>query len=136
MISTGPPRVTVHDHAQVQLAGNIQPLFHEQHVDLFSFGAGLYGDQCAAQHAFRIFEGVLRRPHQHHAGLLRMLLEAALAAASRVNLRLDDGDLTAEGCECSGRLFGSVGHNAPGDCHASRRQQFFRLIFVNFHGTT
>ena len=45
-----PPGVPIHDDPQIQLAGNFQPLFNVQDVDMFAFRASLNRHQRASQH--------------------------------------------------------------------------------------
>ena len=62
---------------------------------------------------------------------------AALAAAAGVNLRLDDHAAVAPSANSlratAVGFFERVGHFALGHGHAVFRQDFFRLILVNFH---
>ena len=61
---------------------------------------------------------------------------AALAAASGMNLRLDNDAACALGKEFAGHrggFFQRVGYFASGHGHAIFRQDFFCLIFMNFH---
>jgi len=60
----------------------------------------------------------------------------ALAAASSVNLRLDDDARSALGKQLAGYrrgFFRRVGHFAPGHGNAVFCQDFLCLILVNFH---
>ena len=67
---------------------------------------------------------------------LRHLDAAAFAAASGVNLRLDDHARGAFGKQLAGHVIGffqGVGHFAFGHGYTVLREDFLCLIFVDFH---
>ena len=124
---------SVNDHARVQFLSDVQPGFDQQRVDLLAFFAGLNGDQRVAQHQLGIFASFVGRPHQHDTRLIRMLFEATFAASAGVNLCFDDGQLAAEFFKRRCCFVGRFGDDSVRDGDASGLQQFFSLIFVNFH---
>ena len=117
-------RAIEHD-AQIQLARHLQPLFDQHAADDAAFGAGLVRDEGHADHVSRELDGLVRA--------LRQLDAAALAAAARMNLRLDDDHRAAEALgDLAG--FGGVGRDfAARHGHAVARQNRFCLILVDFH---
>ncbi len=127
-------RLAVDHNAQVQFLGDIEALLDKQHVDLFAFLTGLLGHQCTAEHPGGVLSGFVGRFDQHHAGLLGMLLEAALAAAARMNLRLDHGNRRAQLGERRRGFIRRSGDNAARDRHTRGAEQLLGLILVNLHG--
>ena len=111
--------------AQIKLAFYIRGLLHEDLLDLLAFRAGLVGDELHAE---------------NQAGRLASLCGAsgqfdapALAATSSVDLGLDH-DLSTQ---FGGHAFGLIrcrGHVAARYGDLVLVQNFFGLIFVNFHG--
>jgi hypothetical protein len=90
--------------------------------------AGLVRDQRHAENLLCVEFGVFARAGHFDA--------AALAAATGVNLRLDDHARCALGKELAGNrrgLFQRVGHFAARHGDAISCQDFFRLVLVNFH---
>ena len=75
------------DHAEVELARDVDALLDEQALDLLALGAGLVRDQLHAEDLRGACLGVVAR--------LGDLDAAALAAAAGVDLRLDHDDLVA-----------------------------------------
>lgn len=103
---------TIDHDAQVQLAGNVQALLDVERANLLAFFAGLNRHQRRVEHAGGVLAGFVGRLHEHDAGLLGMLLEAALAASTSVDLRLDHRDRCAEGFVRGGGFVGGFGHDA------------------------
>jgi hypothetical protein len=118
----------VEDNAEIKLSVDGSGLLDQQPLDFLPPRAGLARDQRHAENVFGVEFGLLARVGQLDA--------AALAAASGVNLRLDDDARGALGKELAGHcigLFESVGHFAPGHGYAVLCQDFLRLILVNLH---
>jgi signal transduction histidine kinase len=101
------------------------PSFDEHRPHLLPFGAGLVGDQRHAEHVLGELLDLADGSRQLHA--------AALAAATGVNLRLDDAHLAAEPAGNIGRFGGCKGHFAARHGHSVAREHGFGLIFVDFH---
>ena len=77
----------VDDHAEVELARDVDALLDEQALDHLALGPGLVRDELHAEDLLRRLARV--------GGALGDLHAAALAAAAGVDLRLDDDDLVA-----------------------------------------
>ncbi len=130
-------RFAVDQEREVKLARDRRALFDVDAPDRLAGGAGLMRDKRAAEH-LRGHLGSLRdRARQPHAALVagRDLLEAALAAPARVDLRLDDPDRPVE---LARRGLGVLGaqHDAPvGDRQPVAAQKALGLILVDIHGS-
>ncbi len=124
-IITGSADRAVERDPEVELLGDVQGFLDEDLLDLLSVRARLVGDEL---HPEDLAGESLRL-----LGALRELDAAALAAASRVDLRLDDG-APAELLRDPPRLLGRVRHAAAGGGDAEPAENFFRLVFVDFHG--
>ena len=59
---------------------------------------------------------------------------AALASSAGVNLRLDDPDLAAQRLCGLDRVINRKTRNASRNAHAIAFQEFFALVFMDFHG--
>ena len=79
------PDAAIDDHADVELAGDVDALLDEEALDLLALGAGLVRDELHAEDGARL---ALRVDEA-----LGDLDAAALAAAAGVDLRLDDDDV-------------------------------------------
>src|SRR5690606_8362639 len=97
----------------------------EQTTHFLPFGAGLVSDELHAEDRI----GVL----PHFSRRLGELDAAALAAATGVDLRLDDPDLAAQLFGGLDRLVDGETRNALGRDDAELPQQFFCLVLMNFH---
>ncbi len=121
----GPADRAVERDPEVELLGDVQGLLDEDLLDLLPVRAGLVRHELhpedLAGEGFRLL------------GALRELDAAALAAAPRVDLRLDDG-APAELLRDPTRLFRRVRHAPAGGGDAEPAENFFRLVFVDFHG--
>ncbi len=115
----------VDQRRQVKLARDGRAVLDIEALDEAAFGAGLVGDESHAEHARRfrlhVFDGL------HH------LDAAALAAAARVNLRLDHPYRAGKGLGGLDRFGDAEGREALRHGHAEPLQHFFRLIFVDVH---
>ena len=85
------PVLAIDQQRAVELAGDVGAVFDIEPVDLLAGGAGLLGDQRLAQHLLGVGDDVRDRLGQPHAalGVGAKFLEPALAAAARMDLRLD-----------------------------------------------
>ena len=116
-----------HD-AEIKLAVDGRGFFNQQPLHLLALRAGLVGDELHAEDVLGVQFGVFAGFGDFDA--------AALAAASGMNLRLDDDAGRALGKQLAGHVVGffqRVGHFAPGHGNAVLRQDFLCLILVNFH---
>jgi hypothetical protein len=118
-------RDAVDDEADIQFLLDVGAFFDQQAVHLLAFRARLVRDQLHAEDLVRVFAHLLERLRDLHA--------AALAAATRVNLSLDDPHRATE-------LF----RHLDGLVHRERRlaaryrdsefpQDFLTLVLVNLH---
>ncbi len=133
-----PSRVSVEGRRQVQLGGDVHALLDEQTLDLLALFAGLNRDQGATEHLpGELLDRVCALDHLHTTEI-GVLLEAALAASTGVDLGLDDDDLAAGlGDQFDRRrvgLFDRECHLRLGDGDPRLAQQLFGLILVNLHG--
>jgi hypothetical protein len=126
-------RRPVEDDAQIQLAGDLAALFDEHPVDRLAFRSGLNRHQLLAQQILGNGQCFLGRADQLHAPLLRVAFDRPLPAAAGVNLGLHHRQWPAQLFECRRRLF-RLGRHLPLE-HSDARlaEQFFGLIFVDFH---
>src|ERR1019366_3650116 len=115
----------VEDEAQIELARHLQPLLDEHARDDAPVGAGLMGDERHADHVAGDPLGLVRRAGELDA--------AALAAATRVDLLLDDDNRAAKTAGNLASFGGGEGDFALGNRHAVARKNRFTLIFVDFH---
>ncbi|ABA49494.1 hypothetical protein BURPS1710b_0976 [Burkholderia pseudomallei 1710b] len=114
------------DHdADIQFLLDVRAFFDQQTVDLLAFRARLVRLQLHAEDLVRVFAHLLERLRDLHA--------AALAAAARMNLGLDDPDRAAQ-----------LLRHLDGLVHRERRlaaryrdsefpQDFLTLVLVNLH---
>src|SRR5215212_8962675 len=121
----GAPRRAVEHDAEVELLINREPLFDEQRAHLAPLGAGLVRDELHAEYLAGQFLRLV--------GALRDLDAAALAAAARVYLRLDDDDLRAQLLRRVIRLLGRARDNPARHRDAVLPQKLLRLVLVNLH---
>ncbi len=118
-------RRAVEDDAQIQLAGDAEPLLHEHALDHLPFRAGLVGDQPHPDDAGRRLLGRVRPLHDLDA--------AALAAAAGVDLGLDDDRAATQPDRGRLGVSGIEYDFALRHRHAVRREDRLGLIFVDFH---
>jgi hypothetical protein len=113
-----------HD-GHVVLFVDVGAIFNVQAADLLAFWACLMRLELHAQNvtgqALDIVNG------------LGNLDAAALAAATGVNLRLHDPDGAAELLSGFHRLLNCKSRDAAGYWHTELAQNFFALVFVDFH---
>src|SRR5262249_5991102 len=123
----------VHDHAEVNLPGDVGGLLDQHLGDLLPLLAGLLGDKGVLEHHLGDLATLLAAADElDPAPVLAAILETALAAAAGVHLGLED-DWGADLVERLLGFGGRGGHDAARDGRAGRRQQFFRLKFVDLH---
>jgi hypothetical protein len=129
-------RLTVDQQGEVQLASNVGAFLDVEAVDLLALGAGLDGDEHPAEHLLGVLADVLDGLDDADAalGVLAEALEAALAAASGVDLGLHDEHRAAQLLRRRDRLVGGEGGLAAGHVHAERAQDGLGLVLVNVHG--
>ena len=87
-MSMPPAARAIDQDADVELAVDLQSLFDQHPPDLLALGTGLMRDESHADHLRRQLLGFFSR--------LGDLDPPALAAAARMNLRLDDTESAAE----------------------------------------
>ena len=120
-----PLRGAIEDDAEIELAGDAEPLLDEHALDHLAVRAGLVGDELHANHVGGRLLGGVRA--------LDDLDSAALPAATGVNLGFDD-DRSATQPNGDGLRLGCVEHDFTlRDRHAVRRKNRLGLIFVDFH---
>jgi hypothetical protein len=118
----------IHQNPDVQLALDRQRLFDQQPSHDASLGPRLVGDQRHAQH--------LRRKFAHDCHRIRNLHAAALASATRMNLRLHYHARCARAQQVFRdrlRLVARLGHLPARHCDSILLQDCFRLVLMNFH---
>ncbi len=123
----------VDDDAQVQLAGDVAAFFDEHLADDLAGRAGLDRHQVMAQQGRRHVAGFGSALDQLNAVLLRIFFERAFAAATGMDLGLDDGQLAAQLVERRGRLVTATGYNAARHGDSGVAKDLFGLEFVDFH---
>ena len=119
------PGGAVDQHAEIELAADVEAFLDVDALDFLALGAGLVGDQVHADH---LLGGI-----GHVLDGLDHLDAAALAAAAGMDLGLHDPDAAAQ---LLGDFFGflrGVGDAAFGHGDAKFGEQAFGLIFVNVH---
>src|SRR5262249_6078622 len=115
---------TIEHETEIQLALDLQALLDQHAADPLTVRPRLVRDQIHAEHLFRRRTRVGWSLHDLHA--------AALAAAARVNLRLDDNG-AAEAFGDRGRISRVEDDFAVGHGHAVARKNRLRLVLVNLH---
>jgi hypothetical protein len=122
---------------EVELSGDVHALLDEQALDLLALGAGLDGDERAADHLLGVGVRVVGRLDDLDAAEVGVLLEAALAAAAGVDLRLDDDDRVAgelvQLARGLARLVGGERDAGQRDRDPEAAQQLFPLVLVDLH---
>jgi hypothetical protein len=126
----------VDEQRAVEFAVDVGTVFDVEAVHLLAGVAGLRRDERVAEHVLGMGNDFLDRLREAHAalGVGAEFLELALAAATGVDLALDDVERAGK------RLRGSFGFvdledgNALGDRSAKALQKSLGLIFVNIHG--
>jgi hypothetical protein len=108
-------------------------LFDEQSVHLFAFGAGLNGDEGAAEHSLGILAGFFGGANKDDTALFGMLFEGSLTSTTCMNLGFDDGESSAECLKGGSGFIGCSGDNALGHGDTGGTEKLLALIFVNFH---
>ncbi len=94
---------------------------------------GLFGHERIFEHDLRDAADLVARLDKFDtAKVLAAILEAALASAAGVDLRLEH-DRTAELVKGLLRFARAAGHDAARHVRPGRREQLFRLEFMDFH---
>ena len=130
-----PPRAAIHQHRQVIFLGDVDPVGHVNAVDLLAGFAGLHRHQRVAEHLASAGPDILDRLGNPHAalGVRPQLLELALAAPARVNLRLDDIDRAGELGGARECFLDAERRIAGRDADAELSEQLLALIFMDVH---
>ena len=125
----------VDEHREIELALDVGPLLDVEAIDLLAGRAGLERDEGGAEHLLREGLHVVDAAGEAYTALVAgaRLLEAALAAATRMNLGLHDKERPAEILRCELRLLGREDRLAAGDRKAELLQDRLSLVFVNIH---
>src|SRR6056297_2646068 len=127
----------VHEQGEIHLGLDARAVLDIDAVDLLARGAGLLGDEGAAEHPARLFGGLLDGFGEAHAARLAGagLLERALAAPARVDLCLDDPERPVERARGGLGLFAAQDHATIRHRRAIRAQERLGLILVDIHET-
>ena len=125
----------IDEHRQVEFLGDVGAFLDVEAVDLLAGRAGLDGHQRRAEHLLDVGDDLVDRLGEAHAALVagRGFLELALAAATGVDLRLDDPERTAERLGGGFRVLGVENRDAARDGRAELLQDRFGLVFMNVH---
>ena len=128
---------TVHQEGEVQFTRNVRAILDVDAVDLLAGGAGLVRDQGLAQHLLGFLGGFRDRFGEADTALFAGFgfLEAALAAATCVDLRLHHPERAVELTSGGFRIFCLQDHSAIADRGAVFAKQCLRLVFMNVHET-
>src|SRR5512133_411724 len=114
----------VHQEAQVELTLDVHGLGEEHRANLAPLGTGLFGDQLHADHGLEELGSLV--------GIRRELHATALAAATSVDLRLDDTG-AAEFLGNHAGFYRILGDLPVGRGHLVLPQQLFGLVFMDIH---
>ncbi len=130
-----PARLAVDQQGQVEFLGDGGAFLDVEAVHLLALGPGLVRDQNAAEHLGGVGLHVLDRLDDPDAalGVGAEALEAPLAAAAGVDLRLHDEDRSSELLSGLDGLVDGEGRIAAGDRHAELGEDGFGLVFVDVH---
>ncbi len=131
-----PARLAIDEKREVEFLGDVDSVGDVESLDLLSGRSGLHRHQRLAEHLRGILADLVDRVGEANSALGRLgkFLELALAAASRVDLRLDDPERPGKllrGLDC---LVDAHRGKARGHRHSELRKKLFRLIFVDVHG--
>src|SRR5262245_32547915 len=113
----------IDQHAEIQLAIDLDSFFDEHAANLAALRAGLMGHE---RHADHLPGDALR-----FVGRFRKLDAAALAAAACVNLRLDHDHAAAQPLSDGGRFSGIDDYFAARDGNTEPGENGFGLVLVN-----
>ncbi len=123
-----PSRTAVEHDAEIQLARDGQRLLNQQPLHFLALGTGLVRDQFHPEDLARQLAGFFRRLGDLHA--------AALAAASGMDLRLDDNagrTLVEQGLGRGLSFFAAFDHVPARHRYPVLRQDGLSLVLVYFH---
>ena len=125
----------VDEHRQVELGLDVGAVLDIEPVDLLAGLAGLDRHEGVAEHFARELLDLVDGLGEPHAALFAggSFLELALAAAARMDLRLDDPERAAEFPGGGLRLVGGEDRLAPRDGQAELFQDGFALVFMDVH---
>ncbi|ENN89596.1 hypothetical protein RHSP_59721 [Rhizobium freirei PRF 81] len=127
---------TVDEDREIEFAVDVGAVFDVETVDLLAGRAGLLGHQRVAEHILGVGDDIVNRLGKANAtlGVRAEFLELALAAATGVDLALDDVKRARKLLGGSGGFVGGEDGNAVRDGCAIALQQSLGLIFMNVHG--
>src|SRR6056297_3978876 len=127
----------IHEQGEIHLGLDARAVLDIDAVDLLACRPGLLGHEGAAEHPARLLGGLLDGFGKAHAARLAGagLLERALAASARVNLRLDDPERAVERARGGLGLFAAQDHATIRHRCAKRAQERLGLILVDIHET-
>src|SRR5215213_1781778 len=120
-----PRRCPVDKTGKIMFPRDVRGLLDIDAVDDLALGAGLLGHELHAEHPLGLGANLLERLHQ--------LDPARLAAAARMDLRLDHNRPLAEPLRRLDGFFRRERRRALGHCHAEFPEHRLRLILVNVH---
>ncbi len=125
----------VDEKREVKLARDVGAVLDVDAVDLLARRPGLVGDERAAEHLLGHRRSLLDRFREADTALFPRFgfLELALAAAARVDLRLDDPEGPVKLARRGLGLFGPEHDAAVGDRRAVGAQESLGLVFVDVH---
>jgi hypothetical protein len=126
-------RSAIDDDAEIEFAGDFTAFFDEHLMNDLAGRASLDRFQVVAEQICRDLLGFLGTLDELYAALFAMLFDRALAAAARVNLGLDHGDLAAELGKGGSGFIGGAGDDAARHRHTRLAKDFLRLEFMDFH---
>ncbi|MCY1363885.1 hypothetical protein D9M69_506650 [compost metagenome] len=115
----------VGDERHIQFLVDVGAVFDVEATHLLAFRAGLVGLELHAEDLASQLLDVFDR--------LGDLDAAALAAATRVNLGLDDPDRASKLLGGFDRLLNRIGRDAARHRHAELGKDFLALVLVNLH---
>ena len=132
----GASGAAIQNDTQIQLAGNIAALFHQQLMHDLAFRSGLDGDQFFSEQSPGHLLSFVRAPDQLHTSLGSIVQDGPFAATARMDLRFDDSQTAAQFLERFGRFGRRADHDSRQHGHARIAENMFRLELVNLHWRT
>ncbi len=130
-----PAGLAVDQQREVELAGDLRALFNIEATDHAALRPGLVGHQHPVQHLLGVGADLVDRLDDADAalGVGAEALEAALAAAAGVDLRLHHEDGAAQVLRGLDRLFDRVGGEPARDGDAELFEDGLGLMLVDVH---
>src|SRR5207247_1823325 len=118
---------SIDDHPDVELFADVRALFDQQPPHLLPLWTCLVRDKLHAEDPTRVIADLVDR--------LRDLDAASLAAAARMNLRLDDLDAVSDGLRGLHRLIDRKSGNPARRRQTEAAKYFLALVFVDLHAS-